>query len=74
MRDADVEQIARTVVRDYGLPLKFGAVSTERPGHCTVGFLDSHSGETLSVGVWCDGKATPHHVRESLKRALSVSD
>jgi hypothetical protein len=74
MERADIEQIARLVLRDYGLPLKLRTVSVERTGECTVGFADSYSGSTtVSVGIWCDSKASPYAVRESLKKALEVT-
>ncbi len=69
----DIEQIARLVLRDYGLPLKLQTVSVEPTGRCTIGFADSYSGQaTVSVDIWCDGKVSPYGVRESLKKALEV--
>ena len=73
MERADIEHIARLVLRDYGLPLKLRTVSIERTGECTIGFADSYSGiSTVSVGIWCDAKVSPYGVRESLKKALEV--
>jgi hypothetical protein len=70
----DVEQIARTVIREYGLPYRFDAVTAGRAGECRVGFSDTFSGATVEVDVWCDAKASPYAIRESLKRGLDVSD
>ena len=75
MEQAEIEQIARVIVRDYGLPLKLREVMIEPAGRCTVGFSDSHSGAAaVSVGIWCDAKVSPHGVRESLKKGLQVAD
>ena len=75
MEQAEIEKIARVIVRDYGLPLKFRQVSVEMAGRCTVGFTDSYSGATtVSVGIWCDGKVSAHGVRESLKKGLKIAD
>ena len=74
MEHVDIEQIARLVVRDYGLPLRFDAVSAAEPGRCIVGFTDPYSRATTSVGIWCDAKASPRSVRESLKQGLQVND
>jgi len=70
---ADVEKIARLVLRDYGLPLTLRTIDMERTGACTIGFADPYSGgATVSVGIWCDAKTSPYGVRESLKKALEV--
>ena len=75
MEQAEIEQIARVIVREYGLPLKLREVMIEAAGRCTVGFSDSHSGTaTVSVGIWCDAKVSPHGVRESIKKGLQVAD
>ena len=75
MEQAEIEQIARVIVREYGLPLKLREVMIEPAGRCTVGFSDSYSGAaTVSVGIWCDAKVSPHGVRESLKKGLQVAD
>ena len=75
MEQAEIEQIARVVVREYGLPLTLREVMIQPAGRCTVGFSDSHSGTaTVSVGIWCDAKVSPHGVRESIKKGLQVAD
>ncbi len=74
MQPTDVEQIARLVLRDYALPLRFDAITHDGAGQCTVGFLEQYGGAKRRVAVWCDGKVSPHNVRESLKRGLDVSD
>jgi len=74
VQPTEIERIARTVLRDYGLPFQIDAVSPEQTGHCTVAFSDALSGVIVRVGVWCDAKVSPYHVRESLKRGLHVSE
>jgi len=70
---ADVERIARLVLRDYGLPLTLRTVSMEPNGECRIEFADAVTGRAVtSVGIWCDAKVSPYGVRESLKRALQV--
>jgi hypothetical protein len=69
----DIEQIARRVLRDYGLQLRLIAVSSvDREGACIIELSDSCSRPTLRVPVWCGGKSSPSAVRESLKKALEV--
>ena len=75
MKRDDIERIAKVVLRDYGLPFRLHTVTPVVAGRCAVGFADSYSGQpTVSVDVWCDDKASPHSVRESLKSGLNVSD
>lgn len=71
----DIERIAQTIIRDYGLPVRVATLSFERAGRCIVQVSERCSpGTTVAVGVWCDAKASPHYVRESLKQGLHVSD
>lgn len=74
MERVEIERIARLIICDYGLPLRLHTVSIEQAGRCVVGFSDSYSGETVSVGIWCDAKVSAHRVRESLKSGLHVND
>jgi hypothetical protein len=74
IRPADIERIAQVLLRDYALPLKIRGVTLEEAGRCTIGFADRYSGEATVVGIWCDGKVSPHSVRESLKRGLEIVD
>ena len=74
LEQAEIEQIARVIVREYGLPLKLREVMIEAAGRCTVGFSDSSGAATVSVGIWCDAKVSPHGVRESIKKGLQVAD
>jgi hypothetical protein len=74
MEILDIERIANLVVRDYGLPFRI-VISPESDGKRVVSFSDPLSTRSSAeVAVWCDAKATPYAVRETLKRALEVSD
>ena len=74
MEAVDIEQIARGLVREYALPLIVRGVSLAEPGRCTIGFADRYSGAPTIVGVCCDPRVSRHHLRESLKRGLDISD
>ena len=75
MESIDIERIATLVVRDYGLPFRINSVSCESQGKRVVAFTDPYSAQLAAqVSVWCDSKATPYSVRETLKRALEVAD
>ena len=75
MELSEVEKIARSIIRDYGLPLRLATVASERPGRCIVGFSDRYTPATaVAVGLWHDAKASSHSVRESLKRGLEIND
>jgi hypothetical protein len=70
----EIEQIARGIVRDYALSLTVHEVSLVEPDHCTIGFTDRHSGAATTIGVSCGTRTSRHHIRESLKRRLDISD
>lgn len=75
MEHSEIERIALTILRDYGLPFRFEGVTASQAGRCAVGFTHAFSGGApLSVNIWCDAKTSPHRVRESLKSGLDVSD
>ena len=75
MEPTDIERIARLIVRDYGLPLRFDKVSLEHAGKCVVEFADAYRrAPSISVGIWCDERVSAYAVRESLKRGLQVND
>jgi hypothetical protein len=72
---AEVATIARSILRDYGLPLRFETVASDQPGRCIVGFSDRYRpAAVVAVALWHDAKASSHSVRESLKRGLQVND
>lgn len=75
MNRFDIERIAGTVVREYGLPLRLDTISFVEPGRCVVRFAERFSPTIkVSVGVWCDEKVSPHNLRESIKNKLLVND
>jgi hypothetical protein len=75
MELADVEKIARSILRDYGLPLRLETVAVERPGRCVIGFSSQYSpANAFKFGIWHDTKVSSHNIRESLKRGLQVND
>ena len=75
MEPADIERIAQSVLREYGMPLKVHALSVDRAGKCTIEFTNpGFKSSTLSVAIWCDAKASPHGVRDSLINALDAGE
>jgi len=74
VQPTEIERIARTLLRNYALPFQNDALSPEQTDHCTVAFSDAISGVIVRVGVWCNAKVSPYHVRESLNRGLHVSE
>jgi len=73
MERVDVERMADSVLREYGVPLKVSGIASADAGW-TIAFAGAFSGApALEVNLRCD-RTSPHHVRESLKRSLELSD
>lgn len=73
MERTDVQRMADSVLRDYGIPMKVSAISAAEAGW-TINFSSLYAGSPLlQVNVSSD-RNSAHHVRESLKRSLDVSD
>jgi hypothetical protein len=73
MERTDVQRLADSVLRDYGVPMKVSAISAVETGW-TIAFSSLYAGSpSLEVSVRSDRRSA-HHVRESLKRSLDVSD
>ena len=73
MERTDVQRMADSVLREYGVPMKVSAISAAAAGW-TVAFASSYPGSpSVEVTLGCD-RSSVHHVRESLKRGLSVCD
>jgi len=69
----DVQRMADSVLRDYGVPMKVSMISPA-PAGWTIAFAGRYPGSpSVEVKLGCD-KSSMHHVRESLKRGLSVCD
>ena len=73
MERTDVQRMADSVLRDYGLPLKVSGISAAATGW-TIAFAGFHPGSpSVEVNLNCD-RSSAHHVRESLKKGLSLAD
>ena len=73
MQPVDVERIARSIVREYGLPFRLEAISLERPDRCVVVFADPYrQPSTIAVAIRCDDKVSAYGVRQAFERELRV--
>ena len=69
----DVQRMADSVLREYGVPMKVSTISPAPTGW-TIAFAGSYPGSrSCSVNLSCE-RSSAHHVRESLKKSLAVSD
>ena len=73
MERTDVQRMADSVLREYGVPMKVSTISQAAAGW-TIAFASCYPGSpSVEVKLGCD-RSSVHHVRESLKRGLSVCD
>ena len=73
MELTDVQRMADSVLRDYGVPLKVAGISPANTGW-TIAFAGCFPGApAVEVNLKCD-RASAHHVRESLMRSLELTD
>ena len=73
MERSDVQRMADSVLREYGVPLKVSTISMMDAGW-TISFDSFYPGRPgKQVALRCD-RNSAHHVRESLKRSLSLTD
>jgi hypothetical protein len=73
MERSDVQRMADSVLREYGVPMKVSAISAAAAGW-TIAFAGSYPGSrAVEVNLNCD-RSSAHHVRESLKKSLAVYD
>jgi hypothetical protein len=73
MEQTDVERMADSVLREYGVPLKIASIAAVDAGW-TIAFSGAFSGApAVEVRLRCD-RMSAYHVRESLKRSLEVTD
>jgi hypothetical protein len=73
MERVDVQRMVESVLRDYAVPMKVSTISAVAAGW-TIAFAGFYPGSpSLEVNLNCD-RSSAHHVRESLKKGLSVFD
>jgi hypothetical protein len=73
MEQTDVQRMADSVLREYGVPLRVAGISAAGAGW-TIAFAGTFPGaQPVQVNLRCD-RVSPYLVRESLKRSLSVND
>ena len=73
MERTDVQRLADSVLREYGVPMKVSTISAAAAGW-TIAFAGAYSGmPSFEVNLNCDGSSA-YHVRESLKKSLAVCD
>lgn len=69
----DVQRMADSVLREYGVPMKVSAISPAATGW-TIAFAGSYPGSpSFEVNLNCD-RSSAHHVRETLKKSLAVCE
>lgn len=69
----DVQRMADSVLREYGVPMKVSTISPSAAGW-TIAFASHYAGApAFEVNLSCD-RSSAHHVRESLKKSLAVCD
>jgi hypothetical protein len=73
MERTDVQRMADSVLRDYGVPLKVSMISIADAGW-TIAFSGFPGTPLKQVNLRCGERSSAHHVRESLKRCLDVGD
>jgi len=69
----DVQRMADSVLRDYGVPMKVSTISAVDAGW-TIAFEGHYPGAPSFEVNLSGGRSSAHHVRESLKRSLAVGD
>lgn len=73
MERTDVERLADSVLRQYGVPLKIAGIASSG-AEWTIAFAGTFPGAPArEIKLRCE-RASAYHVRESLKRSLELSD
>jgi len=73
MERTDVQRMADSVLREYGVPLKVAGISHADAGW-TIAFAGTFPGaHAVEVNLRCE-RTSAYHIRESLKRSLAVTD
>ena len=69
----DVQRMADSVLREYGVPMKVATISPAAAGW-TIAFAGHYPGSLpVHVNLSCH-RSSPYHVRESLKKSLALCD
>jgi len=74
MESTDLQRMADSVLRDYGVPLKVAEIYAVEAGWTIAFSAARRGGLPKQVSLRCGERSSMHHVRESLKRGLDVSD
>ena len=73
MERTDVERMAVSVLREYGVPLRVADIAMADAGW-TIAFASTFPGAPArQVNLRCE-RTSAYHVRESLKRSLALND
>jgi len=73
MERTDVQRMADSVLREYGVPLKVAGISHADAGW-TIAFAGTFPGaQAMEVNLRCE-RTSAYHIRESLKRSLALTD
>jgi hypothetical protein len=73
MERHDIERMADSVLREYGVPMRVAGVAVADSGW-TVAFAGTMPGaRAMKVELRCE-RRSPYLVRESLKRSLALTD
>lgn len=73
MNHNDVQRMADSVLREYGVPMKVSGISAASAGW-TVAFASFYPGaKPVEINLACD-RSSAHHVRQSIKRGLDIGD
>jgi hypothetical protein len=73
MDQIDLQRMADSVLREYGVPMRVAGISHANPGW-TIAFAGTFPGaRAVEVKLQCE-RTSAYHVRESLKRGLALTD
>jgi len=73
MERCDIERMADSVLREYGVPMRVAGIALADAGW-TVAFAGTTPGRPgVQVQLRCE-RRSPYLVRESLKRSLELTD
>ena len=73
MEQIDVQRMADSVLREYGVPMKVARISHANAGW-TIAFAGTFPGaRAVEVNLQYE-RTSAYHVRESLKRGLALTD